>query len=78
MLAFMCTKHTLSGVGDVCENHTFFCTLLTFWPDCYYFHGEFWHSKVFMCTRLFVLGGVGLRECIVCTLMKMLTFLDDP
>ncbi len=62
MLAFMCTKHTLSGVGDVCENHTFFCTLLTFWPDCYYFHGEFWHSKVFMCTRLFVLGGGGSQR----------------
>ncbi len=22
-----------------------FCTLLTFWPDFYYFHGDFWHSK---------------------------------
>ncbi len=24
---------------------TFFHTLLTFSPDFYYFHGDFWHSK---------------------------------
>ncbi len=33
------------GRGGVCENQHFFHTLLSFWPDFYYFHGDFWHSK---------------------------------
>ncbi len=36
------TIHFLGG-RDVCENQHFFRTLLTFWPDFYYFHGDFWH-----------------------------------
>ncbi len=78
---FMCTNHTLSGV---CENQHFFlniylhdlihffCTLLTFWTDFYYFHGDFWHAK-----NVEGRGGA-LRKCIVCILMKMLTFMDGP
>ncbi len=54
---------------------TFFSTLLTFWPDFYYFHGDFLHSKM-MCTLF--LWGEGLRKRMVCTLMKMLTFMDGP
>ncbi len=37
--------YTFGGGGAVCENQHFFHTLLTFWPDFYYFHGDFWHSK---------------------------------
>ncbi len=59
------------------ENQHFFHTLLSFWPDFYYFHRDFWHSKMLMCT-LFREGGVGLRKCMVCTLMKRLTFMDGP
>ncbi len=33
------------GRVEVCENQHFFHTLLTFWRDFYYFHGDFWHSK---------------------------------
>ncbi len=40
------------GVGG-CENQHFPCTLLTFWPDFYYFHGDFWHSKDFDVYSLF-------------------------
>ncbi len=32
------------------ENQHFFHTLLSFWPDFYYFHRDFWHSKMLMCT----------------------------
>ncbi len=60
--------YTFRGREAVCENQHFFHTLLTFWPDFYYFHGDFWHS---VCT---LLGG-GLRKCMVYTLMKMLTFM---
>ncbi len=38
------TIHFLGG-WRVCENQHFFPTLLTFWHDFYYFHGDFWHSK---------------------------------
>ncbi len=31
-----------------------------------------------VCTPGRVEGGMGLKRCIVCTLMKMLTFLDNP
>ncbi len=36
-----CTNHTLLEGGGICENQHFFHTLLTFWPDFYYFHGDF-------------------------------------
>ncbi len=32
--------------GGVCENQHFFHTLLTFWPDFYYFHGDLWVSEI--------------------------------
>ncbi len=49
--------YTFGGGGGLCENQYFFRTLLTFWPDLYYnFHGDFWHSKMLMCT-LFLGGG---------------------
>ncbi len=37
----------------------------------------FWNPKMFVCT-LQGEGGGGLKKCTVCTLMKMLTFLDGP
>ncbi len=39
-----CTNHILSG-GGAWENQHFFHILLTFWPNFYYFHWDFWHSK---------------------------------
>ncbi len=54
----------------------FFHTLLTFWPDFYYAHGDTWHSKNVDVYSF--LGGGGLRKCMVCSLMKMLTFMDCP
>ncbi len=70
-----CTNHIRLGRKGVCENQHFFHTLLTFWPDFYYFHRDIWHSKMLMCT---LFGGGGLRKCMVCTLMKMLTFMNSP
>ncbi len=57
-----------------------FSTLLTFWPNFYDFHGDFWHSKNVDVYSLFFFGGGegGLRKCMICTLMKMLTFMDGP
>ncbi len=37
----------------------------------------FWKPKMLVCT-LRGEGGGGLKKCTVCTLMKMLTFLDGP
>ncbi len=37
----------------------------------------FWKLKMLVCT-LGGEGGGGLKKCTVCTLMKMLTFLDGP
>ncbi len=37
----------------------------------------FWKPKMFVCTLGGERGG-GLKKCTVCTLMKMLTFLDGP
>ncbi len=59
----------------LCENQHFFQNILTFWPDFYYFMGIFGTQKM-MCTLF--LGGGGLRKCVICTLMKMLTFMDGP
>ncbi len=63
--------------GGVCENQHIFCTLVTFWHDFYYFHRDFWYSKN-VDVYSFGPGGGGLRKCMVCTLMKMLTFMDGP
>ncbi len=38
------TIHFREG-GGFCENQNNFCILSTFWPDFYYFHWDFWHSK---------------------------------
>ncbi len=71
-----CSNHMLSG-GGVCENQHFFRTLLTFWPAFYHFHEDYWHSKNVEVYSFFW-GGGGLRMCMVCTLMNMLTFMDSP
>ncbi len=60
------------------ENQHFFCTLLTFWPDFYYFHGDFRHSKNVDVYSFFWGGGGGLKKCMVCTLLKMWIFMDGP
>ncbi len=61
------------------ENLLFLGTLLTFWPDYYYyFHGDFWHSINVDVYSFFLGGGGGLRKCMICTLVKMLTFTDGP
>ncbi len=40
------------------ENLLFFGTLLTFWPDYYYyFHGDFWHSINVDVYSFFLWGG---------------------
>ncbi len=44
------TIHFRGEGGWVCENQHFFCTLLTFWTDFYYFYRDLWHSKMLMCT----------------------------
>ncbi len=72
---YKCTNHTLSG-ERVCENQHFFCTLLSFWPDFYYFNGDFCHSKNVDVYSFW--GRGGLTKCMVCTLVKMLTFMDGP
>ncbi len=62
------TNHPLSGVGGggVCENQHFFLTLLTFWPDFYYFDGDFWNLKNVDVCSIFGEGvGGGLRKCMV-------------
>ncbi len=61
-----CTNHTLSVAGrGVCENQNIFRKLLTSWPDLYYFHGDFWHSKN-VDVYSFLGGGWGLRKYMVC------------
>ncbi len=46
----------------LCENQKYFRTLLTFWPDFLnYYHGDFWYSKMLMCT-FFGGGGVGSQK----------------
>ncbi len=43
--------YTFRGKGrGVCENQHIFRTLIPFWPDFYYFHGDFWNSKMLICT----------------------------
>ncbi len=59
----------------VCENQHFFSVLLTFLSYFYYFHGDFGHSQNVDVSSFFW-GVGGLRKCMVCTLMKMLTFTD--
>ncbi len=46
--------------GGVWENQHFFHTLTTFWPDFYYFHVDFWHSKNVVYS--FFCGGRGVSE----------------
>ncbi len=46
-----------------------------FWPDLYYFHGDFWQSKNIDVYSFFWGGGVS-EGVWFCTLMKMLTFMD--
>ncbi len=60
-----CTNHTLSGAGSVKIN--IFCVHLTFWPDFYYFNGDFWHSKNVDVCSLFLEGGEGVSESMVCS-----------
>ncbi len=59
-----CTNHILlGGGGDVCENQHFLYTLLMFWPDFYYFHGDFCQSKN-VDVYSFFWGGGGVSESI--------------
>ncbi len=44
------TNHTLSGEGGGSVKINISFIHLTFWPDFYYFHRDFWHSKMLMCT----------------------------
>ncbi len=69
------TKFQGERGGGVCENQHFFHTLLTFWPDFFNFHGDFVLPKN---VNVYSFREGGLRECMVCTLMKMLTFMDSP
>ncbi len=64
--------------GGVCENLILLRKLLTFWPDFYYFHGDFWHTKNVDVYSFFGGGREGVSESMVCTLMKMLTLMDGP
>ncbi len=57
---------TFGGRGGVFENEHFFHTLLTFWTDFVYFHGDFSHTKN---VDVYSFLG-GLRKRKVCTLMK--------
>ncbi len=41
------------------------------------FMGIFGTQRMLMCTLYFFWGG-GIRKCMVCTLMKMFTFMDGP
>ncbi len=52
------------GWGGSVKIQKKFHTLLTFRPDFYYFHGDFWHSK--NVDVYFFFGGGGLRKCMVC------------
>ncbi len=52
--------YTFGGRG-VCENQHFFHALLTIWPDFYFFHGDFWHSKNVDMNSLFG-GGRGYQK----------------
>ncbi len=54
--------YTLRG-GVFCENQHFFHTLLTFWRDFYYFHGDFCHSKN-VDVYTFFGGGGGVSESV--------------
>ncbi len=49
-------RYAFVGGGRSGKINIFFCTLFTFWPDFYYFDGDFWYSKMLMCT-LFLRGG---------------------
>ncbi len=51
--------YTFGWRGGVCENQHLFCTLLTFWPDFYYFHRDFWHSKY---VDVYSFGGKGSQK----------------
>ncbi len=60
MSTFSCVQTIhFPGGGEVCENQPFFHTVLTFWTDFYYFHGDFWYSK--NVDVHFFVGGVGQR-----------------
>ncbi len=42
----------------------------------FFFSWGIWHSKNVV--YFFGMGEGGLRKCMVCTLVKMLTFMDNP
>ncbi len=74
----MYKPYTFGGGRGVCENQANFNTLSTFWPDFYYFHGDAWYSKDIDVYSFFWGGGRGLKTCMVCRPMKMLTFMEAP
>ncbi len=55
----------------------------TFFPYTFNFLARFllfswWFLALKKCWCLFIFGGGGLRKCMVCTFMNMLTFMDSP
>ncbi len=56
-----CTNNTFLGGRGVCENQHYFHTLLPFWPDFYYIHGNFWNSKD---VDALFFGGEGVSESV--------------
>ncbi len=70
----MFTDHNVwQAAKGVCENEHFFDTHLTFCPDFYYFHGDFWHSNNVDVYSFFV---EGVSESVWFVHMKMFTFMD--
>ncbi len=45
IISWVYKPYTFRGRGGGLWKWTFFCTLLPFWPDFYYFPGNFGHSK---------------------------------
>ncbi len=60
----ICHHHKPYTFDGGSENQDFFHTLLTFWPDFYYFHGDNWYSKNVDVYALFFLGGGGSQNVI--------------
>ncbi len=60
------SAQTNTYLGGVCENQHFFHILLSFWPDFYFFHGDFCHSKnVDVYSYFFFFwGGGGVSESV--------------
>ncbi len=68
-------KDNMSVANNQCFHHT----LLTFWPDFNRFYVLCWHSQNVDVDPFWGGGGgEGLIKCMFCTLVIMLTIMDDP